>query len=314
MIYYIYKVRRKQTSIRSSRSALPRRYLRYISWISWIRRPQAAALYKLGFLPVLHSVPHPARLPATGSRIKLRPYLRLHLENKQTSFDLFSKKKKNILLLFFRVPLARRSSCVALPRVPRVPPSAAGPPSASHVAFCGLPINKKCGPTALRHEPAHHVCQTCSKKRRLLAQEKHTQARPAFTLLLRPCCFSTSTARIHYCPFSFLKGKEKRKQKQIQQVRIHRSDSLRSSSRCTRLARRASSAKIYVAIATRFVRDCVEDLAPLAASMERIPKCSWHIKDHCLGVIKASRTSSHLCVFFLPQNLSPKKFDFSQKI
>lgn len=97
------------------------------------------------------------------------------------------------------------------------------------------------------------------------------------------------TARIHYHPFSFLKGKEKRKQKQIQQVRIHRSDSLRSSSRCTRLARRASSAEIYVAIATRFVQDCVEDLDSLAASMERILKCSWHIKDHYLGVIKASR-------------------------
>ena len=125
------------------------------------------------------------------------------------------------------------------------------------------------------------------------------------------------TARIHYYPFSFLlfyKGKEKRKQKQIQQVRIHRSDSLRSSSRCTRLARRASSAEIYVAIATRFVRDCVEDLAPLAASMERIPKCSWHIKDHYPGVNKASRISSYFCVSFFSQNLSPQKFDFSQKI
>lgn len=35
MIYYIYKVRRKQTPIRFSRSALPHRYLRSISWISW---------------------------------------------------------------------------------------------------------------------------------------------------------------------------------------------------------------------------------------------------------------------------------------
>lgn len=120
-----------------------------------------------------------------------------------------------------------------------------------------------------------------------------------------------------HCPFSFLlfyKGKEKRKQKQIQQVRIHRSDSLRSSSRCTRLARRASSAKIYVAIATRFVQDCVEDLAVLAASMERISKCSWHIKDHCPGVIKANRIFLLLLRLFSSQNLSPQKFDFSQKI
>lgn len=32
-------------------------------------------------------------------------------------------------------------------------------------SICGPPTNKKCGPTALRREPAHH------KKRRLLAQE-----------------------------------------------------------------------------------------------------------------------------------------------
>lgn len=118
------------------------------------------------------------------------------------------------------------------------------------------------------------------------------------------------TARIRYCPFSFLlfyKGKEKRKQKQIQQVRIHRSDSLRSSSRCTRLARRASSAEIYVAIATRFVRDCVEDLAVLTASMERILRCSWHIKDHYPGVNKASRISLYFCVlFFLPKSFPTK--------
>ena len=140
---------------------------------------------------------------------------------------------------------------------------------------------------------------------------------PGFHALASAARTYSLTARIHYCPFSFLlfyKGKEKRKQKQIQQVRIHRSDSLRSSSRCTRLARRASSAEIYVAIATRFVRDCVEDLAVLTASMERIPKCSWHIKDHYLGVNKASRISSYFCVLFFSQNLSPQKFDFSQKI
>lgn len=152
-------------------------------------------------------------------------------------------------------------------------------------SFCGLPINKKCGPAALRREPAHH------KKCRLLAQEN--TRRHAW---LSRSCFGRKNLFIDgphslllFFLSPFLQGKEKRKQKQIQQVRIHRSDSLRSSSRCTRLARRASSAEIYVAIATRFVRDCVEDLAPLAASMERTSKCSWHIKDQCPGVSKASR-------------------------
>lgn len=181
-------------------------------------------------------------------------------------------------------------------------PSAAGPSLAVHVVFCGLPTNKK-----MR---AHGIApRTRSKKRRLLAQEStRRHAR------LTRSCFGRKNLFIDgphsLLPFflsPFLQGKEKRKQKQIQQVRIHRSDSLRSSSRCTRLARRASSAKIYVAIATRFVRDCVEDLAVLTASMERIPKCSWHIKDQCLGVIKASRIFPLLLRFsFLPKSFPTK--------
>lgn len=75
--------------------------------------------------------------------------------------------------------------------------------SAAHVAFRGLPINKKCGPAALRREPAHHVCRTCSKKRRLPAQEntrRHARLsrtcfgrnrRPAFTTALFPFSFFT---------------------------------------------------------------------------------------------------------------------------
>ena len=178
-------------------------------------------------------------------------------------------------------------------------PSAAGPSPAAHVAFCGPPQTKKRGPAALRREPAQKSVDFSLKKTHVGTPGLHALASAARTYSL--------TARIHYCPFSFLKEKEKRKQKQIQQVRIHRSDSLRSSSRCTRLARRASSAEIYVAIATRFVRDCVEDLAPLAASMERIPKCSWHIKDHYPGVIKASRISLLLLRFFFLLKFFPTK-------
>ena len=190
----------------------------------------------------------------------------------------------------------------------RDPSRAASSPSAAG-SSAALPQTKKCGPAALRREPARHVCQTCSKKRRLLAQEN--TRRHAW---LSRSCFGRKNlfidgphSLLSFFLSPFLQGKEKRKQKQIQQVRIHRSDSLRSSSRCTRLARRASSAEIYVAIATRFVQDCVEDLAPLAASMERISKCSWHIKDQCPGVIKASRIFLLLLRFlFLPKSF-PKK-------
>lgn len=206
-----------------------------------------------------------------------------------------------------------RSSCVALP---------AAILACRQRPICGRSIacpsrrllrpshkQKKCGPAALRREPAHQKSVDFSlKKTHVGTPGVHALASAVRTYSL--------TARVHYYPFSFLlfyKGKEKRKQKQIQQVRIHRSDSLRSSSRCTRLARRASSAEIYVAIATRFVRDCVEDLDLLAASMERIPRCSWHIKDQYLGVIKANRTSSHLCVFFPPKIFPHKNLTFPKK-
>lgn len=184
-------------------------------------------------------------------------------------------------------------------RGPSHVPPAAHPRPVHHVAFCGLPTNKKCGPAALRREPA--------QKRVDFSLKKTHVGTPGLLALASAARTYSLTARIHFNPFSFLKGKEKRKQKQIQQVRIHRSDSLRSSSRCTRLARRASSAEIYVAIATRFVRDCVEDLAPLAASMERIPRCSWHIKDHCPGVIKASRIFPLLLRFSFPRKIFPQK-------
>lgn len=174
------------------------------------------------------------------------------------------------------------------------------PPSTSPSA--ALPQTKNAGPQHCAANPLTTFVKRAQKSVDFSLKKTHVGT-PGLLALASAARTYSLTARIHYCPFSFLKGKEKRKQKQIQQVRIHRSDSLRSSSRCTRLARRASSAKIYVAIATRFVRDCVENLAPLAASMERIPRCSWHIKDQCPGVIKASRTSA----FLSPPKIFPQK-------
>lgn len=279
-------MRRKQTSIHFSRSVPTHRYLRYISWISWVRghRPQPSTSWVSHPVPQFAHTSFSRRSPRPKAAIAtLLPLLSLGGQSKYPS-DFSSRKRKTSFFPFFRGPLARRSSCAALPiSSSRVPPAAHLRP-VHHVAFCGPPINKKCGPAALRREPAQKSVDFSLKKAHVGTPGLYALATAARTYSL--------TARIHYCPFSFLlfyKGKEKRKQKQIQQVRIHRSDSLRSSSRCTRLARRASSAEIYVAIATRFVRDCVEDLAVLTASMERIPRCSWHIKDHCLGVIKASR-------------------------
>lgn len=224
-----------------------------------------------------------------------------------TTLQSFPKKKKDNPLPFFRASLIRRSSCVALPAssLSHVPPAAHLRPVhclPSTSPSAASPQTKKCGPAALRREPAQKSVDFSLKKTHVGTPGLHALASAARTYSL--------TARIHYYPFSFLlfyKGKEKRKQKQIQQVRIHRSDSLRSSSRCTRLARRASSAEIYVAIATRFVRDCVEDLDSLAASMERISRCSWHIKDQCLGVSKANRVFLLLLRFSFLLKFFPTK-------
>lgn len=167
MIYYIYKVRRKQTSIHFSRSALPHRYLRYISWISWNdHRPQPSTSWVstcapprvASCAPAYDEVPHPAALLLLLSPSRReRKYLLV-----------FSREKEKHLSSFFphisHAPLLLCRSTHG-PRVPLRGPSAAGPPSASHVVFCGPPTNKKCGPAALRREPAHH------KKCRLLAQE-----------------------------------------------------------------------------------------------------------------------------------------------
>ena len=200
----------------------------------------------------------------------------------------------------FRAPLRVAPSALLCPQLfARV---ARGPSAATR--FCGPPINKK------NAGPRHCAANPLTAKSVDFSLKKTHVGTPGLHALASAARTYSLTARIHYCPFSFLlfyKGKEKRKQKQIQQVRIHRSDSLRSSSRCTRLARRASSAEIYVAIATRFVRDCVEDLAVLTASMERIPRCSWHIKDHYPGVNKASHVSPLLLrSFFLLKSFPTK--------
>lgn len=290
-------MRRKQTSIRFSRSALPYRYLRYISWNG--HRPQPSTSWV--FPSLCHSC-------ATFSRRCLYPkaataaLLLLSLPRRQRKHLLiFSPRKENTTL-----PLLSRAASLVL----LYPRQFARHPRCLPRPVRRLPSTSLSAAFHKQKMRARSIApRTRSKKRRLLAQEN--TRRHAW---LTRSCFGRKNLFIDgphsLLPFflsPFLQGKEKRKQKQIQQVRIHRSDSLRSSSRCTRLARRASSAKIYVAIATRFVQDCVEDLGLLAASMERIPKCSWHIKDHCLGVIKASRISPPTSASFFLLKIFPTK-------
>lgn len=123
MIYYIYKVRRKQTSIRSSRSAPPHRYLRSISWISWNGHgPQPSTSWVstcapprvASCAPAYDEVPHPAALLLLLSPSRReRKYLLV-----------FSREKEKHLSSLSRASLTRRSSCVALPVILRAPPAA----------------------------------------------------------------------------------------------------------------------------------------------------------------------------------------------
>lgn len=142
MIYYIYKVRRKQTSIRFSRFTLLHRYISWISWNGGHRPPQA------GFPLVLHPVPQPAH--ASFSRRCLYPkaaiaaLLLLSLPRKQRKYLLIfspEKKKKHLSSLFSRT-FACRSSRVAMLAFPRTrcPRSIRG---LSITRSCGPPINKK---------------------------------------------------------------------------------------------------------------------------------------------------------------------------
>lgn len=278
----------KQGHLHSLRSVSPHRYLRYISWISW----KAATLYKLGRTP--------AR-PAAGGQGAARnfsvaaiQYLRPPLTpqdrsilfcsslfyNRETNLCVPLLEKEKIIFFPFPVPL----SCVAFAAGPS--PPARLLPRPSH--------KQKMRARSCRREPAHHVYQTCSKKRRLPAQEivrrcvrltrsQHTfshvffeHQRPAFAALF---------------PFSLF-TKENNNQTQTQKVQIHRSVLTTFEPHDGRDALRASPDEIYVAIATRFVRDCVEDLAVLTTWVARIPKSCWPTKDQYPGVDKAIRIST----------------------
>lgn len=171
MIYYIYKVRRKQISIRFSRSALPHRY---ISWISWNGGQ--------GINPLQAGFPVPCRSLRTRRFSRRCPYPKVAIaaillpppRRQNNCPPIFSPRKRKIT--FFSSPHISHTPfflrCFTRKLFARHP--ATHPRPVHRPLSAAFPQTKKCGPAALRREPAHHVCQTCSKKRRLLAQEKHT--------------------------------------------------------------------------------------------------------------------------------------------
>lgn len=162
-------MRRKQTSIRFSRSALPHRYLRYISWISWnSHRPQPSISW---VFPPRAATAHRFSRRRLYPKAAVAALLLLLPPGGQSKYssDLFSRKRETSISPF-PAQLSRAAPPASL--LPRcsvscpshVPPSAAGLSPAPHVAFCGPPINKKCGPAALRREPAQKSVDFSLKK------------------------------------------------------------------------------------------------------------------------------------------------------
>lgn len=122
MIYYIYKVRRKQTSIHFSRSVPTHRYLRYISWISWNgHRPQPFTSW------VSRSVPQFAH--ALFSRRRLYPKaaiatpLSLLPPGGQANALRSSSRRRKQLSFLFRAPLRVILPALLYPRSLAVPPA-----------------------------------------------------------------------------------------------------------------------------------------------------------------------------------------------
>lgn len=265
-------MRRKQASIHFSRSALPHRYLRYISWISWVHRPQPSTSW----------TPTQCRNCARGifgGAYTLRPQQRrpclcFHLEDKQTPSDLFSRKRKTSVFPFSRTALACRSSCVALPRSFACRPrpirgrSITSPSAAS-------PQTKNAGPQHCAANPLTTFVKRAQKSVDF-SLKKNTRRHAWLTR----SCFGRKNLFIDgphsLLPFFLSPFLQRKRKKKTEANSAGSNTSLGLTSfvlTMYAIGPRASSAEIYVAIATRFVRDCVEDLAPQAASMERIPRC-----------------------------------------
>lgn len=215
MIYYIYKVRRKQTSIRSSRSALPHRYLRYISWISWVRRPRCQ--------PSTSWVSTCAPLRAAtrarhfhGGTYILQP--RSCLCHRLGDRANILKKKKTTSLLSPRIshvsPLPR---CSARKLFAHAACDLSRPVRRPHLTSLPRPSYKqKMRARSIAPRTRSPRLSNVLKKSVDFPLKKAHVGTPGLHALAAAARTYSLTARIHYYPFSFLlfyKGKEKRKQK-----------------------------------------------------------------------------------------------------
>lgn len=129
------------------------------------------------------------------------PYLRLyfHLEDKANIPPIFPREEEKYLPPLFPAQLSHAAPSALLARAASGP-SAAGPSPAVHVVFCGPPINKKCGPAALRREPAQKSVDFSLKKnarrhaglsRSCFGRVVFQHRRPAFATTLFPFSFFT---------------------------------------------------------------------------------------------------------------------------
>lgn len=135
-------MRRKQTSIRSSRSALSHRYLRYISWISWVHRSQSSTSW----------VSTPCRSPRTHCfRGSSYPCCRCHPESKENISWFFPRKRKHPSSLL-RAPLVCCSSCAALP-----PRSHICCPTIHRRPVCRLLLTSSLRPSTNKKMRAHSI-------------------------------------------------------------------------------------------------------------------------------------------------------------
>ena len=100
-------MRRKQTSIRSSRSALPHRYLRSISWISWVHRPQPSTSWVFHLVPQSAHTSFFAAVPISQGRNSCAPATATR-KTEQLLSDFSQEKEKQ------PSPLLSHASCVPL--------------------------------------------------------------------------------------------------------------------------------------------------------------------------------------------------------
>lgn len=185
-------MRRKQTSIRSSRSALPHRYLRYISWNGGHRPPQA------GFsAQSAHALFSRRRLYPKAAIAAALPLLPPGGQNKYSS-DLSPRKRKTSVFPFSRAPLRVIPPALLYPQALRAcrPRSICGRSIARPcVIFRGPPINKKMRARSIAPRTRKSVDFSLKKNTRRHAWLSRScfgrNRRPAFTTALFPFSFFT---------------------------------------------------------------------------------------------------------------------------